>query len=396
MSKPDYDIQFYDLTTKNPSLKGFSGVVCDGRYLYYAPLSNSMGVFHGNVTRYDTTSEFQNVHSWESFDLSSLNDQAIGFVDAIFDGQFIYFIPYHSTHHHGLIARYNTQQPFDKIEAWTCIDLAKDLDPDCRGFVSGTFDGRYLSLAPYQCSRTQYNGRMVQYDTKKEFTKASGWKMFNSELKWPESRGFHGAISTNEHTYFIPYLRENSDYHGFLVRHEQNTAFDDPQNWSCIDLTSIHPMAKGYVGGCFDGRYLYLAPYLNGIERHGLVLIADTTKNVLDPKNWKSFDMASIHPDNRGYFGAVVHGEFVYMLPHCKAEGIYHGRLVRYDRRINFQDLNAWQTFDTTESQPKSRGYMGCAVIGNDMYLAPFEIALFDHSGLVVKINLLNEKNFKH
>lgn len=394
MDKPDYDIIFYDLTTKNPSLKGFSGVVYDGKYVYYAPLSNAMGVFHGNVTRYDTTSEFQNDHAWESFDISVINDQAIGFVDAFFDGKYIYFIPYHSTHHHGLVARYNIRQPFDHSGSWTFFDLALELDSDCRGFVSGAFDGRYLYLAPYQCSWTQYNGRMVQYDTKKEFTNASSWKIFNSELKWPESRGFHGAISTKDYTYFIPYVRENRDYHGFMVRHLRNTAFDDPQNWSFIDLTSIHPLANGFVGGGFDGRYLYLAPYFNGIERHGIVLCADTTKNVLDPFNWKTFDLTTLHPDNRGFFGAVVHNDFVYMLPHCKTEGIYHGRLVRYDRRLDFQDSKSWQTFDTSVTEPKSMGYMGCAIVGSDMYLAPYEIALSDHSGLMVKINMEHNNTF--
>jgi len=396
MSSPDYDIQFYDVTKKNSSLKGFSGVVHDGRYLYYAPLSNDKGVFHGNVTRYDATSEFQHANSWESFDLSDLNNQATGFVDAFFDGQFIYFIPYHSTHHHGLVARYNTQQPFDKTDSWTFFDLVKNLDPNCRGFVSGTFDGRYLYLAPYQCSWTQYNGRMVQFDTKKDFTNVSNWKMFNSELKWPGSRGFHGAISTNDHTYFIPYVRKNRDYHGLLVRHKQNTPFDEPQNWDCLDLTSIHPLAKGFVGGCFDGRYIYLAPYFNGIERHGLVLRADTSKNVLDPNNWETFDMTLLNPDNRGYFGAKVHGEFVYMLPHCKTEGIYQGRLVRYDRRMDFHEPEAWNSFDTSQKHSKSMGYMGCAVIENDLYMAPYEISPFNHSGLTVKINLLHENNFKH
>src|SRR5690606_481918 len=100
------------------------------------------------------------------------------------------------------------------------------------GFVSGNFDGRYLHLAPYQRSWTHYNGRMVQFDTTLAFEDLKSWKMFNSEMNWPESRGFHGVVSSNNHTYFIPYVRENRDYHGFLVRHQKNTAFDDAQNWS--------------------------------------------------------------------------------------------------------------------------------------------------------------------
>lgn len=393
MSKPEYDIQFFDVTIKNPSLKGFSGVAFDGRYLYYAPLSNAMGVFHGNVTRFDTKAHFQSVDSWESFDFSTLNTHACGFVDVFFDGQFIYFIPYHNTQHHGLVARYNTRELLDEPSAWSFFDLVEFLDPDCRGFVSGSFDGRYLHLAPYQCSWTQYNGRMVQFDTTLAFENPDSWKLFNSEEKWTESRGFHGAAPTNEHTYFIPYVRENRDYHGFLVRHKKNTPFDNLQNWSKFDLTIVHPLAKGFVGGCFDGQYLYLAPYFNGIERHGLVLRADTSKDVFDSSNWETFDMTSLHIDNRGYFGAVVHGDFVYMLPHCKAEGIYQGRLVRYDRRMDFKNPDAWQSYDTAQDHPKSMGYMGCAIVGDNLYMAPYEIAPFDHSGLMVKIELEHDES---
>lgn len=392
MTNPDYDINFFDVTTINPSLKGYSGVAFDGRYLYYAPLSNTMGVFHGFVIRCNTLNEFQNVDSWESFDITTLNSQACGFVDAFFDGQFVYFIPYHNTQHHGLVARYNTRESLDSPDAWSFFDLTQNLDPNCRGFVSGDFDCRYLYLAPYQCSWTQYNGRMVRFDTKSAFDDTNSWKMFDSESKWPESRGFHGVVSTLDHTYFIPYVRENRDYHGFLVRHQKNTEFDDPNNWSNIDLTSIHPLAKGFVGGCFDGRYLYLAPYFNGIERHGLVLRADTTRDLMDVTSWETFDMTSLHIDNRGYFGAVVHGDFIYMLPHCKAEGIYQGRLVRYDRRMDFQSPDAWHFHDTAQNHPRSMGYMGCATVGSNLYMAPYEIAPFDHSGLMVKISINDKK----
>jgi len=389
MNNPSlYTYQFFDASSTNARRKGFSGAENDGSYIYYAPLSNEKGVFHGTVVRYNSNLDFDDELAWSEVDITQWNKHAKGFVDVLFDGNYMYFIPFHNEAHHGVVARYEVGKDFFDSLSWSFVDLENLLHPKAKGFVSGSFDGRYIHLSAYQESWTQHNGTMVRYDTHAPFEQVKSWQYFNTESLWPRSRGFHGAISTKKYTYFIPYVRENRDYHGLLLRHRNGTDFGDPTNWSSIDLTQIHPLAKGFVGGVFDQHHIYLSPYFNGLERHGLVLRVSVDKDVLDPNHWECFDMTSLHKDNRGYFGAIADGHIIHFIPHCKEEGIYHGRLASYDTRLDFQDPNAWSTYDTALKDPKSMGYMGGTLLHDSLFLAPYEIASFDHSGLMLRIGL--------
>lgn len=389
-------VDFIDLTLADPGNKGYSSVTFDGRYLYFAPMSNNKGVFFGRIARHDTLGDFRDPSSWEYFNTAGLNPNSRGFVGCFFDGRYLYLIPFHHDRHHGQVTRFDTRLGFTDPESWSFFDLQQHVDESCRGFVSGAFDGRFLYLSPYQHDWTTYNGHMVCFDTTSEFQVKDNWHFIDSQSIWPESRGFHSAVSAAGYTYFVPYVRENRDYHGLLVRFRQNGTFHSPEGWESVDLTSFEPSACGFVGGCYDGKYLYLAPYYNGVERHGLAARYDTRKPIVEPGSWEFFDMTRVHSESRGFFGALVYGSYVYFLPHCKAEGIYHGQISRYDRRLPFHDPNAWNFLDTAAFHPKSMGYMGGAVVGSYLYLAPYETAPFDHSGLVCRVNLDNETVWKH
>jgi hypothetical protein len=45
--------------------------------------------------------------------------------------------------------------------------------------------------------------------------------------------------------------------------------------WSTFDLASLDARATGYVGGVFDGRYVYLVP-LRALDYHGFAARYDT------------------------------------------------------------------------------------------------------------------------
>lgn len=381
-------VLYTDLTQFNSDSKGFSGASFDGRYLYLVPLSNGKGVFHGTIARFDSLGNFSESSSWSFFDSASLNGYSRGFVDSCFDGQFLYLIPFHNDRHHGQVTRYDTQKEFDDHDAWSFFDLQEHLHDECRGFVSGSFDGRYLYLSPYQLDWETHHGHMVRYDTQTDFLNSAGWQNFNSQAIWPESRGFHSSVSANGWTWFIPYVRENRDYHGLIVRNRQADRFDDPMQWEAVDLQRFHRGACGFVGGCFDGRYLYLSPYHNGQERHGLVARFDIKKPFNDRRSWEFFDATSVDKSSRGFFGSIAHGDYIYFLPHCKEEGIYHGQFSRFDRRCAFDDPSAWTVYDSVSDHPKSMGYMGGAVISDRLIMAPHETALFHHSGIVASLDL--------
>ncbi|MGO4881678.1 MAG: hypothetical protein ACLP59_12750 [Bryobacteraceae bacterium] len=78
----------------------------DGRFIYYAPLSDPLVGNSGNILRYDTTGAFSDLSSWANFDLGeNISPNAESFQSAVYDGnRYIYFIPFHKN----LIVRYDT------------------------------------------------------------------------------------------------------------------------------------------------------------------------------------------------------------------------------------------------------------------------------------------------
>src|SRR5262249_48205772 len=80
---------------------GFVGAQFDGRYVYFAPHFNGTTTT-GETVRYDTQgSGFTNGASWQAFDTSTLNAQAVGYQHAGFDGQYIYYCP--SNYYNGAV-----------------------------------------------------------------------------------------------------------------------------------------------------------------------------------------------------------------------------------------------------------------------------------------------------
>lgn len=379
-------IQYVDLSKIKPELKGFSGSCTLGEYVYLSPLMNGPGQFHGNVVRV-------HVENWEIIHHCNVTNwfpDARGYVDAFSDDRYVYFIPYCNHEHHGRLLRFDSTGPFDKKESWCVVDLQALVHPQAKGFISGSIDGQYLYLAPYQSSWMQHHGLALRYTLRGPLNDPESWEYFDMADLHPDARGYHSAVCTDGTTWFVPYVSENRIYHGHLTsfRSEGNTSFKDAKHWNHFDLTGVHPLANGYVGGCVHRNSLYLAPYYNGLERHGLALKYDISGSTDSISAWEYFDMTMIHADLRGFFGAVEHNGYIYFLPHCKEEGVYHGTLVRYSIAGSFTDPFSWSYLDTTTFNPLSKGFMGCSLIQNTLMLIPYETQTMVHSGLICFIDL--------
>ena len=156
-------------------------------------------------------------------------------------------------------------------------------------------------------------------------------------------------------------------------------------------LTCLNEGCRGYVGGvCYDGL-LYLSPYIDGKDRHGRVLRFDSRAEFTDVEAWSLFDCASVDSGSRGYFGAVCDGRHLFLLPHCRGVGNYHGQLTRHDLFREFDDAASWSICDLGRVEPACRGFMGGVVHAGKLYLAPYEIDAGRHSGLAVRIDLDRE-----
>ena len=84
--------------------KGYSGLVSDGEYIYFSPYYDGSN-YHGKVLRLKVYAIFKNAGSWEAYDAGATDGlTCTGFFgNPIFDGQFIYFIPYKNSAYHGVV-----------------------------------------------------------------------------------------------------------------------------------------------------------------------------------------------------------------------------------------------------------------------------------------------------
>lgn len=132
----------------DPKAAGFEGCVFDGRYLYLEPYGINGGAgqgFASLVVRYDTTQSFTNLDSYSKFDLSGVDANAKGFHGTTFDGRYLYFAPFTKT----TAVRFDTTGTFGNKADWQSYDLTTDLTPAATGFAGAVFDGEYVYFVPY-------------------------------------------------------------------------------------------------------------------------------------------------------------------------------------------------------------------------------------------------------
>src|SRR5262249_15598737 len=138
-------------STDSLHVSAYQGGVFDGRYIYFVPTYIGAGS-GGVVLRYDTQSPFSTSSSWHAYDAgttSGLNSK--GYVGAVFDGHYIYFVPYYGGggFSHGVVLRYDTQASFTTPSSWSAYDAGSTDGLVTRGYNGAVFDGRYICFVPY-------------------------------------------------------------------------------------------------------------------------------------------------------------------------------------------------------------------------------------------------------
>jgi antitoxin component YwqK of YwqJK toxin-antitoxin module len=312
--------------------KGFQGTVFDGRYVYYVPSNN--GAVNGFVARYDTQGSFTAGSSWAGVDITTAsilnNVNYKGFLGAVFDGRYIYLVPYNNGAVDGFTARYDTQGAFTDAASWTGVDLTSlgTLGAKFKGFEGGVFDGRYVYYVPY--SNGAIDGYVARYDTQGAFASAGSWQGIDissaSILNSATYRGFVGGVFDGRYVYLVPYTA------GSVARFDTQGTFSSATSWSGVDLTSASYLNsvnyKNFIGGTFDGRYVYFIPYT-----YGNVARYDTQATFNTGSSWSGVDITSASIFNsasyKGFSFGSFDGRYVYYVPYNN--GAYHGNVVRFD-----------------------------------------------------------------
>ena len=368
-------IAVYDTTAVNANSKGFVGAVFDGRYIYFVPYNN--GAYSGQVTRYDTTGSFTAAGSWSVYDTTAVNANSKGFRGAVFDGRYIYFAPNNNGASFGQVTRYDTTGSFTAAGSWSVYDTTA-VNANSKGFFGAVFDGRYIYFAPN--NNGAYFGQVTRYDTTGSFTAAGSWSVYDTTAVNANSKGFQGAVFDGRYIYFVPY--NNGAYSGQVTRYDTTGSFTAAGSWSVYDTTAVNANSKAFYGAVFDGRYIYFAPNYNGAY-FGQVTRYDTTGSFTAAGSWSVYDTTAVNANSKGFVGAVFDGRYIYFVPYNN--GAYSGQVTRYDTTGSFTAAGSWSVYDTTAVNANSKGFYGAVFDGRYIYFVPYNNGAY--SGQVTRLN---------
>ncbi|MCC6526015.1 MAG: hypothetical protein IT373_25435, partial [Polyangiaceae bacterium] len=354
----------FDVSTADAGAKGFDGAAFDGRYLYLVPYNN--GSPDGIVARFDTQAPFGSTSSWSTFDVSTVDAGAKRFHGAAYDGRFLYLVPYHNGAADGIVARFDTQQAFGSASSWSTFDVTT-VNAAAKGFYGAAFDGQYLYFVPYH-DGTTYHGVAARFDTHALFGSASSWSAFDVATVNATAKGFYGAAFDGRYVYFVPY-NNGTSIHGVVARFDTASAFDSMSSWATFDVSTVNAAARGFSGAAFDGQFVYFAPLFNGTAYHGTVARLDTQASFGAAASWSTFDVSTVNAAALGYDGAAFDGRFVYLVPHGSPAP--HGRVARYDTQATFGAAASWSIFDVSTLNAGAMGFLGAGFDGQFVYLVP-------------------------
>ena len=297
-------------TGASPAAFAFAGAVFDGRYIYFPPFNPSG---ESVALRYDTTASFTQATAWASADLQTFNKSysPVGYVGGAFDGRYVYFVPNcFYEYPNGLVLRYDSQGSFADAASWSVFDT-QTLSQDAAGFVGVAFDGRYLyfpSFGDLSNNWRDYTAILiVRYDTQAPFTAATSWTIHDA-TKMSNTAGFGGAVFDGRYVYFLPGDYQPGDT---ILRFDSKGDFATAGSWTGFGVTSVTGRYTRFMGGLFDGRYLYLVPTRTG----DVAVRYDTTADFGTATSWAAFDLKGWDARAEGFAGGAFDGRFVYFVP---------------------------------------------------------------------------------
>ena len=311
----------FDLATIDPQAKGFIGSSFDGKYLYLSPFHDGTD-YSGKVARLDTTANFTAAQSWTFFDATTVNASSKGFAGSVFDGRYIYFMPYYNGAYDGLVTRYDTKASFTASGSWSTHDVQPQ-SADARGFVSGTFDGRYVYLSPSFAP----NAVFTRFDTTGNFTDDNAWTFYPIVGLDPNAGQYTGAVFDGKYVYYAP----SGTNSGNAARFDTTKPYTDNGSWTTFDITKVDANAKSYVGVVFDGRYVTFIPS-GRAKPHGVVARYDTQAAFGVNGSWQTFDLKTVNIKAIGFYGGGFDGRHIYMAEYW--DGVVpNGMVLRFDAK---------------------------------------------------------------
>jgi hypothetical protein len=292
-----------DLTPLGANFCCYLGGFTDGANGYFVPFALNSGGYGGRLLRLNI--DLFTTASAASVDIAAVDGAAVGFIGGFTDGRYGYLVPYTNlAGKHGRLARIDLQN--FTTGGVTILNL-QTFDSALAGFYGGFTDGRYGYLYSY-VNPTGPSGRIARVDLHN--FNAGGVAVLDLASVDPDLVGLTGGFTDGRYGYVFGAGASPTPLNGKVARFDL-VAFN-ASGVTVLDLASIDPGLKGFLGGFQDGRYGYLVPYFNGAHHGKLVRIDLADFSV---SGVTVLDLATVDPALVGFGGGFTDGRYAWLAP---------------------------------------------------------------------------------
>jgi hypothetical protein len=253
----------------------------------------------------------------------------------------------------GTVATYSALSDTSK---WSQFALTPVSNNNTR-FSGGTFDGRYVYFAPVPpLASTPDPSVFLRHDTQVTSSFDQGWEALDGGTLGLNDTDFGGAVFDGRYVYYVPSMegRQTAPTRvpsGRVVRYDTRASFTATASWQ------QHTIAPaGFVGGVFDGRYIYFSL---GSDRQSR---ASTRRAISRTPGLDA--VRSVCPGRHGdaVLGRRVRRPLRLLRSLRQPGGVdvaCPGVVARYDTTASFTSQDAWSKFALTSIDARAMGYSG-------------------------------------
>jgi len=194
----------------------------------------------------------------------------------------------------------------------------------------------------------------------------SDWSVYDVSAQYGGAQGFLGGAFDGRYVYFVP-NQYGVTPNGLVTRYDSQGAFTMDASWEAFDLTAVDGNAAAFCTGAFDGRYVYFIPGTGStVARY------DTQGAFATAASWSVFDLSPVNANAKAFTGAAFDGRYLYLVPNV------NGLVVRYDTQVGFTTSTSWSVFDTSSVDANATKFSGAVLDGRYLYLVPgrFDVAV--------------------
>jgi hypothetical protein len=191
------------------------------------------------------------------------------------------------------------------------------------------------------------------------FAASTSWATFDLLAINANSSGFLGGVYDGRYVYLVP----NGAGAPLAVLDTQGDFTGSA--WQLFDVQNVIPSATSFLGGAFDGQHVYLAPFPTGGTPSSTIALRYDAPAGLNTSSFSTFDTSGLGQSTEGYAGAAFDGRYIYMAPSASS------LVARYDDTAPFGLASSWSSFDMSTGGATATAYYGAVFDGRFVYFVP-------------------------